>query len=198
MFVAAGGHDHTGAVGHGTQLASAALGNSIVVSSRLADNAVTRRKIVNQALSSAKIGTSAVVVAKINNNAVTRAKIINQAVGSNKIGTSQVLNANIKNGAVTRLKAGLGVYRGSGTSPNKRLAFFASVAHRQLTGGFLSVGTLQHGLNTVVACGHTPLYAFGANSIVYATVVGQIARFYVSGRTPTARVAYWCMGYPIR
>ena len=138
VFAAAGGHDHTGAVGHGTQLASAALGNSIVVSSRLADN------------------------------------------------------------AVTRLKAGLGVYRGSGTSPNKRLGLYANMSIATFAGGSVNYGTARHGMNTVVSCGYTPLWAFGAASIVRASIIGgrNTVRLYMVGRTGAARVSWFAMGYP--
>ena len=80
--------------------------DSVVNTAKIANDAVTEAKILNNAVNTAKIANDAVTEAKILNNAVNTTKIANGAVTEAKIANGAVTEAKILNGAVTFSKIG--------------------------------------------------------------------------------------------
>lgn len=90
------------------------IGSGKVGTNELATDAVTREKILNEAINSDKIAPQgiatnnlaldAVTTDRIKDGAVTRDKVLNRAINSDKIDTQGITTDNIKNGAITLVK----------------------------------------------------------------------------------------------
>ena len=79
----------------------ALLVDTTIIESKIADNAITVNKILNDAINSDKIANNAVTVNKILDGAINAGKIANNAVTVNKILNSSINADKIANNAVT-------------------------------------------------------------------------------------------------
>lgn len=96
----------------GTAIAAKKIGPS-----GLQKNAVTTKKIANDAVTTGKLKDGAVTEPKLGNDAVTGGKLAANAVGTNKLKDDAVESAKLANGAVVEAKIGNDAVNGSKVAP---------------------------------------------------------------------------------
>ena len=85
-------------------VSTAKLVDEAVTYTRIADNAVTTAKLVDGSVVKNKLAEGSVTIAKIADSAVTTAKIVDDAVKSDKLAAGAVTTAKLVDGAVIRSK----------------------------------------------------------------------------------------------